>query len=247
MKFWLWLLVLLLLCSLTLNLLLGRWARQYYLELNNTRLDPLGLTAYSPPVVTPTGASVRFLFYGDSRAYAWPMPAGFDDWAVLNRGLGGQTTAQILARFDDHVTPLQPEIVLIQAGINDLKTIGLFPARRDIIIATCKKNLAAMVQRATAQGATVILTTVFPTGEPSLLRRPFWSAAIAAAIVDVNLFLQTLANDHVIIFDSAALLSDEAGRLRPEYRYDLLHLNQNGYAALNVKLRSILAERKFED
>lgn len=123
----------------------------------------------------------------------------------------------------------------------------LFPARRDTIIATCKKNLAAMAQRATAQGATVILTTVFPTGEPSLLRRPFWSAAIDAAIVDVNLFLQTLANDHVIIFDSAALLSDAAGRLRPEYSYDLLHLNQNGYAALNIKLRSFLAERKFED
>jgi len=239
-KFWLWLLALLLLSSLTLNGLLGLWARQYYLELNSIRLDPFGLDVDAQPAGAATGAPVRFLFYGDSRAYAWPMPTGFTEWEVLNRGIGGQTTAQILARFDAHVVPFAPDVVLIQAGINDLKTIGLFPARRDTIIANCKKNLAAMVQRATAQGATVILTTVFPTGEPSLLRRPFWSAAIAAAVVDVNLFLQTLANDHVIILDSAALLSDTTGRLRPDYRYDLLHLNQNGYAALNIKLRSLL-------
>jgi lysophospholipase L1-like esterase len=247
MKIWLWLLALLLLSALTLTGALGLWARQYYLELNSVRLDPLGQTVYASATALPKTAPVRLLFYGDSRAYAWPAPTGLEDWEVLNRGIGGQTTAQILGRFAEDVTPLQPDVVLIQAGINDLKTIGLFPERTAAIVATCKENLAAMVQRATAQGATVIVTTVFPTAQPSLLRRPFWSAAIGAAVVDVNQFLQTLASDRVIIFDSAGLLSDDAGRLRPEYSYDLLHLNQNGYDALNAELRVVLAERKFED
>ena len=137
--------------------------------------------------------------------------------------------------------------MLIQAGINDLKTIGLFPAQRDEIVANCKKNLAAMVQRATAQGATVILTTVFPTAQPSLLRRPFWSDAVGEAIVEVNLYLKTLAGDRVVLFDSAALLVGADGAIQPVYSYDLLHLNQAGYAALNAALRALLEERKVED
>ena len=247
MKIWLWLLTLLLLSSLTLNVALGLWARQYYLELNRTRLDPVGLSAYDATTAPLKSSVVRFLFYGDSRAYTWPMPTGFEAWEVFNHGIGGQTTAQILARFDDHLVPLQPDLVLIQAGINDLKTIGLFPAQRDEIVANCKKNLAAMVQRATAQGATVILTTVFPTAQPSLLRRPFWSDAVGEAIVEVNLYLKTLAGDRVVLFDSAALLVGADGAIQPVYSYDLLHLNQAGYAALNAALRALLEERKVED
>lgn len=248
MRIWLWLLALLLVGSFTVNLIVGSLARQYYFALNRTHLDPVGVAAY--PVVAPSPSApnqMRLLFYGDSRAYTWPMPGGFPQIEVFNRGIGGQTTAQILARFDDHVLPLQADIVLIQAGINDLKTIGLFPTQRDEIVANCKKNLAAMVQRATAQGATVILTTVFPTAQPSLLRRPFWSDAIGEAIVEVNLYLETLASERVVLFDSAALLTDADGAFRQEYRYDLLHLNQAGYAALNVALRALLEERKFKD
>ncbi len=244
----LWLLALLLILSLAGNVLLGLLARHYYFELNGTQLDPVGLGVY--PVGTPlpkANGKVRLLFYGDSRAYTWPAPTGFDQIEVLNRGIGGQTTAQILARFDDHLVPLQPDIVLIQAGINDLKTIGLFPAQRDAIIANCKKNLAAMVQRATAQGATVILTTVFPTAQPSLLRRPFWSDAVGEAIVEVNLYLKTLVGERVVLFDSAALLVGADGAIQPVYSYDLLHLNQAGYAALNAALRALLEERKVED
>ena len=103
-----------------------------------------------------------------------------------------------------------------------------------------------MVQRATAQGATVILTTVFPTAQPSLLRRPFWSDAVGEAIVEVNLYLKTLAGDRVVLFDSAALLTDTDGALQQPYSYDLLHLNQAGYAALNVALRSLLYSALFE-
>ncbi len=239
---WYWLLLLLLLGSLASNLFLGLWARTYYLELNRTRLDPVGLAVYADSTVpAKSGSKKRLLFYGDSRAYAWPAPAGAARYEVINRGIGGQTTAQILARIDADVTQVQPDLVIIQAGINDLKTIGLFPARRDEIVATCKKNLAAMVQRTTAQGATVILTTVFPAAQPSLLRRPFWSDAVGAAIVEVNEYSKTLVNEQLLLFDSAAVLTDETGAIRPEYSYDLLHLNQEGYSVLNQALDLLLA------
>jgi len=159
---------------------------------------------------------------------------------VINRGVGGQTTAQIIARFDEDVSSLQPDVLIIQAGINDLKANGLFPERRNEIVATCKKNLAAMAQRATAQGATVILTTVFPTAQPSLLRRPFWSDAVGTAIVEVNEYSKTLVTEQLLLFDSAAILAGENGAIRPDYSDDLLHLNQEGYRALNHALTELL-------
>lgn len=236
------LLALLLLLAMGSTVALGLTARHYYLQLNSTRLDPLDIAAYPPALVVPTkvAGSKRVLFYGDSRAYQWPAPTAMLQFEFLNRGIGGQTTTQVLARFDTHVTPLQPDLVIVQAGINDLKSIPLFPAQKAMIIANCKANLAAIVERSTTLGATVILTTIFPHGQVSLVRRPFWSKAVKAAIGEVNAYLLTLANEQVIIFDSAQLLAAPDGSLRPEYAYDLLHLNEAGYDALKPGLIAVL-------
>lgn len=241
-RYWLWLLSLGLVGSLVINGLLGLWAYDYYLELNQTRLDPVGVTAYTSPTISTRKEedTLRIVFYGDSRAYNWPAPTDLPTVEFINRGIGGQTTAQIFARYDAHVVPLQPDLVIIQAGINDLKTIGLFPEQRDLIVESCKKNLAAMVQRTTEQGATVLLTTIFPTAQPSPVRRPFWSEDVDLAVTEVNQYLATLTNDRVVLFDSAALLRGADGKIEPEYSHDLLHLNAAGYAILNQQLKSAL-------
>jgi len=221
---------------------LGVTARYYYYQVNSTRLDPLGLSAYPPDLVVPAKAAgtKRVLFFGDSRAYYWLALTELTQLEFINRGIGGQTTTQVLARFDAHVTPLQPDLVIVQVGINDLKTIPLFPAQKAMIIANCKANLATIVERSTALGATVILTTIFPHGQVSLQRRPFWSGAVKEAVAEVNAYLFTLADERVVIFDSAQLLADDDGLLRADYGYDLLHLNDAGYAALNPGLIEVL-------
>jgi lysophospholipase L1-like esterase len=236
------LLALLLLLALGSVIGLGLTARHYYLQVNGARLDPLGLSAYPPDLVVPAKAlgKKRVLFYGDSRAYQWPAPTALPQFEFMNRGIGGQTTTQVLARFDAHVTPLQPDLVIVQAGINDLKSIPLFPAQKATIIANCKANLAAIVERSTALGATVILTTIFPHGQVSLQRRPFWSGAVQEAVAEVNAYLFKLADEQVVIFDTTQLLADDDGLLRADYGYDLLHLNDAGYAALNPGLIEVL-------
>ena len=71
----------------------------------------------------------------------------------MNRGVFGQTTAQVLGRFDAHAAPLLPRVVVLQVGINDLKAIPLLPHRRDEIVADCKANLREIVRRSTDAGA----------------------------------------------------------------------------------------------
>jgi lysophospholipase L1-like esterase len=236
------LLLLLLLLAVGGAIGLGATARHYYLQLNSTRLDPLGIAAYPPEANVPAkrAGKKRALFFGDSRAYYWPTPTALSQFEFLNRGIGSQTTTQVLARFDAHVTPLQPDLIIVQVGINDLKTIPLFPTQKATIIANCKANLVTIVERSTALGAIVILTTIFPHGQVSLQRRPFWSGDVQEAIVEVNAYLFTLAGERVIIFDSAQLLADDDGLLRADYAYDLLHLNTVGYEALNLGLIEVL-------
>ncbi|MBD2126934.1 hypothetical protein NDI39_23315 [Microcoleus sp. ZQ-A2] len=119
--------------SLTFNAILFLQARSYYLQLNTTNLDPLGLSAFSAdsqPNSIPTTSTTTVVFFGDSRAEMWAIPRQLKGFSFINRGINTQTSVQVLGRFDQHVLPLHPRIILIQVGINDLKTIPLFPHRR---------------------------------------------------------------------------------------------------------------------
>jgi hypothetical protein len=67
-----------------------------------------------------------------------------------------------------------------------------------------------------------------------------WSTANEAAIREVNAYIHTLADAEVVVLESAALLSDSRGLLRPEYMQDFLHPNDAAYAVLNEALVKLL-------
>jgi len=159
--------VALLFASLALNWILYSYAQQYYLQLNGTRLDPLGLTFHSFENLpdAPIPGKTRVVFFGDSRVADWPAPSDMAEFEFINRGIGAQTSVQTLQRFDYHVKPLQPQIIIVQTCINDLKTIPLFPALKKTIIAKCQENIQQIVTKSADLGARVILTTIFPISE----------------------------------------------------------------------------------
>lgn len=181
------------------------------------------------------------MFFGDSRALSWASPdmRGFE---FINRGIGNQTSEQIRLRWEQHVAPLRPDSVVLQLCVNDLKTIPLFPERRDAIVKQCQSNLKAIVEMARQAGSKVVLTTVFPLGEVPLERKLFWSDDVAVAISEVNEFIYTLEGEGVLVADAYELLREEASeKVRPEYSRDLLHLNAEGYEMLNQNLPNWLA------
>lgn len=227
--------------SIAANFLLFNRGKQYYLELNLTRLDPLGWNAYpldsNPP--PKTNSRVRLVFFGDSRAASWLSP-DMEGYEFINRGIGSQTSIQTLQRFEQHIKPLEPDIVLIQVGVNDLKTIPLFPQRKELTLADCKTNIQQIVEQSKALGAVVILTPILPVGEIPLERKPFWSDDVGLAIKEVNTYINSLASENVIIFDPFSILVDEKGVVKPEYSKDELHLNSQGYKVLNQELIQFL-------
>ncbi|NER81152.1 MAG: SGNH/GDSL hydrolase family protein [Leptolyngbya sp. SIO1D8] len=230
--------------SAFLNVLLYTKVKQYYVELNETRLDPVGLKNYPiNPEAQTDSSQLRVVFFGDSRAAGWTFPKN-DDYEFVNRGISSQTSIQASQRFVHHVQPLQPDVIVIQIGINDLKTIALFPADRDQIVADTQANIQQIVEASKRLGAIVIITTIFPTGEVPLERKPFWTDAIEEAIKDVNVFINALAEDRVIIFDAYSLLVNDQGKLLKTHEADELHLKKSGYTTLNQELLPILSTLK---
>jgi lysophospholipase L1-like esterase len=237
----------LLLTLLTVVIFFGIWiVTLYYLTLATYRqtselyLDPLGLSARQFPELTVSSDDMVVIFYGDSRIASWPPPEGVDGYTFINRGINGQTSVQVLLRFPYDVTPLNPDIVIVQVGVNDLKTIPLFPERKAALIETTEAAIHEIVQAAREAGATVILTTIFPVGDVPIYRLPFWSDDVRLAIDEVNTYLRSGVDEQVIVFNTFALLADAEGKLLSDYADDELHLNTAGYSVLNEALVSLL-------
>jgi len=228
-------LIALLAVSAGLNMLLYQQGRSFYLQLNGVRLDPLGLSIYSGHKMPPSNGLPTIVFLGDSRAEGWKAPAGLSG-TIINRGIGNQTSIQVLGRFAQDVLPLKPDVIVLQVGVNDLKTIPLFPENKARIIADLKTNIQQLIDLSVQNGARVILTTLFPVGRVPLERRPFWSDEVALAVKEVNQHLASLATDKVIIFDTTPILANAEGLVNETYSRDLLHLNAKGYEALNPEL-----------
>ncbi|MEM9926571.1 MAG: SGNH/GDSL hydrolase family protein [Cyanobacteria bacterium P01_D01_bin.50] len=226
--------------SIFFNILIFDKAKKYYLELNETRLDPFGLNYYPVNLKKLNlERQIPVVFFGDSRAEGWISP-NISGYEFINRGIHGQTSVQTIQRFSSHLPYLQPNIVIIQVGVNDLKTIGLFPERSESIVTNCRENIKQIVEESKNLGAVVILTTIFPVGEVPLQRQPFWSDEIGGAVNEVNSYITTLAEDRVIILDAFSILADSQGMMPRKYGKDELHLNKQGYEILNLELVKLL-------
>ncbi|MCL4246949.1 MAG: SGNH/GDSL hydrolase family protein [Anaerolineae bacterium] len=243
-RFWM---VLALILLLALIVVAGFSAAQYYrltrswtAENSLVRIDPYGLLYYTPTPEAPAPPGTRtVVLFGDSRAAEWVAPQ-MDGYAFFNRGIHSQATAQILGRYEAHVAALQPDIVVVQAGVNDLKILPLVESVAEPAIEHCIANLDEIVARARADGITVILTTIFPAGNAPITRLPVWSDAIPAAIDRVNEHIRAQAGDGVYVLDAYALLATDDDKLRPDLARDFMHLSGSGYTVLNAALEDLL-------
>lgn len=230
--------------SIALNFLLFNQAKKYYFELNQTRLDPAGLNYYPANLKKANNSNqVRVVFFGDSRAENWTEPS-LSGYEFVNRGISSQTSVQAIQRFSSHVSSLKPNVVIIQIGINDLKTVALFPEQRASIVANCRANIKRIVEGSRKLGAIVIITTIFPPGDVPLARKPFWSDEIEQSVKEMNAYIATLGDDRTFVFDAFSLLVDRRGLMAQQYSLDELHLNEKGYGVLNAELVKLINQIK---
>jgi lysophospholipase L1-like esterase len=183
----------------------------------------------------PKPGERRVVFFGDSITDNWSKPGSggfFPGKPYVNRGIGGQATAQMLLRFRPDVVKLQPAAVVILAGTNDLAGNAGAVTQAEIL-----DNLCSMAELATQNGIKVVLATVLPVSDDK--KDPQGKPLVRTGARPPNLIQATngllrnyaAAHGHEVL-DYHAAMADASGRLKPELNDDGLHPNAAGYAVM---------------
>jgi lysophospholipase L1-like esterase len=173
--------------------------------------------------------SINAVFLGNSITQMWAgmRPDFFKDNNYLGRGIGGQTTPQMLSRFRMDVVELKPQVVVINGGINDIATnSGTYDFEFTF------GSIKSMAEIAHANGIKVILTSVLPASEiPWRKEIP----AVPAKIDQLNAAIKEycIENGFTYVDYYSQLISKDGRKGMPEqYTMDGVHVTVAGYEVM---------------
>ena len=184
----------------------------------------------------PKPGEQRVVFLGNSITEGWIRAdsAFFNGRSYVNRGIGGQTTGQMLIRFRQDVLDLQPAVVVILAGTNDIAgNTG------ETTLETTFGNIVSMVELAKTYRIRVVLSSVVPAYDYP------WAPGIEPAekVVRLNAMLKNYAeNNDCIYLDYFSAMADFRNGLPPDLARDGVHPTLDGY-----KIMEPLAEKAIQD
>ena len=177
---------------------------------------------------------IEAVFFGDSITEGWPQfnPSFFDLNNFVGRGIGGQTTPQLLLRFRQDVLGLRPKKVIFLAGINDIaENTG------PISIEAIMGNIKGMTEMAKANEVEMVLCAVLPAN--SFPWRP--SIIPTRKVIKLNQMIKAYAQENNLIYiDYYTHMVDDEQGLISTLGYDTVHPNKAGYALMEeVLLKSL--------
>lgn len=189
----------------------------------------------------PTKDENRVVFMGNSITEGWKSfrPEFFENKSFVNRGIGGQTTPQMLVRFRQDVIALKPKIVIILAGVNDIAG-NTGPSTLEMIM----DNIISMAELAKANDIKVIFSSVLPAFDFS------WRPGLepSTKIIALNKMIKAYADENKIVYlDYFSAMVDERNGLKDEYTYDGVHPNEAGYKTMEPLALEAIAKAFSEN
>ncbi len=176
----------------------------------------------------------RVVFMGNSITESWAIidSSFFADHGYIDRGISGQTSAQMLLRFRQDVIDLQPSVVVILAGTNDIaENAG------PISIEHVMDNIASMAELARANNIHVILTSVLPAYDFP------WRKGLEPAekIVRLNAMIKSYCDEHAVPYvDYYSRMVDERKGLDKKFTNDGVHPNLEGYKVMDSLVKNAI-------
>jgi lysophospholipase L1-like esterase len=187
----------------------------------------------------PKPGEDRVVFFGDSITDIWHLDEYFPGKPYVNRGIGGQTTPQMLVRFRQDVINLQPKVVIILAGTNDLAG-NTGPMRLEDIEA----DYATIADLARANRIKVIYSSVLPVHNYTDRSKDFFAQRSPEKILALNAWLKNycaVAANGCTYLDYFSAMVDDKGLMKKDLADDGLHPNAAGF-----KIMAPLAEAAIE-
>jgi len=203
-------------------------------------INDFGNTArYAADNQKDAAAQNLVVFMGDSITDAWGRGNNgshfFPGKPYVNRGISGQTTAQMLLRFYPDVVALRPKAVVILAGTNDIGG-NLGPVSLESI----EQNLSAMADIARANNIKVVIASLTPVCD---YHRPQTAQRPPEKILELNRWIRLYtANRHYVYLDYFSSTVDDKGFFKAEITGDGLHPNAAGYEIMGPLAEKAIAE-----
>ena len=176
----------------------------------------------------------KAVFMGNSITDGWARkrPAFFSENGYIGRGIGGQTTSQMLVRFRRDVLELQPQSVVILAGTNDIALNGGY-----ISLENTAGNIASMAELAQLHGIKVIICSVLPVYDYK------WRPGLEPAdkIIALNKLLKEFAKKNKCVYvDYHSVMKDERNGLPEKYAADGVHPTDAGYEVMESIIKPVI-------
>lgn len=185
----------------------------------------------------PAPKETRVVFFGDSITDIWKLTDYFPGKPYINRGIGGQTTPQMLVRYRQDVIDLQPKVVLMLAGTNDIAG-NTGPMRNEDIEA----NYASMAELARVHGIRMVFASVLPVHNYTDKAKDFFAQRPQARILELNSWLKDYCTKNDLVYlDYFSAMVDDKGMMKKDLADDGLHPNAEGF-----KIMAPLAEAAIQ-
>lgn len=199
----------------------------------------LGYVSHGNIVLKPAQTRA-VVFIGDSITNHWDLPEFIAGYRVIKHGVDGDTTSDMVARFETDVLQASPDMVFILGGINDIQTAYMnAPDTMDAELRKTRDNIGMMTEWARRADIEPVLCAVLPVGANSALP----PEEINTAVQRLNVFLEEIAgNEKVSYLDLGQALSyNDRHLLKEEYaRPDGLHISPYGYQQLTLTVSNFL-------
>jgi len=189
-------------------------------------------------VPAPKKGERRVVFLGNSIFEGWLRlrPEFFAGKPYYDRGISGQTTPQMLLRFYEDVLALQPEILVLKAGINDIaQNSGPYNQQQTL------NNIKAIAQLARFNKIKVILCSVLPANEFR------WRPGLEPAdkVIALNKAIREFAEQEGYYFlDLYAAVVDDKKGMKAAYADDGVHPTVEGYKVLEPLVEAAISSVK---
>src|SRR5436309_1235858 len=186
----------------------------------------------------PAPGENRVIFFGDSITDLWKLDEYFRDKPYINRGIGGQTTPQMLVRFRQDVIDLQPRVVVILAGTNDIAGNTGPISEEDI-----EKNYASLAELAKVHNIRVVFASVLPVHNYTPESKEMFESRHPHDILALNTWLEDYCAENGLVYlDYFEKMVDNQGLLKRELADDGLHPNPAGYKVMAPLAEAAIAK-----
>lgn len=166
----------------------------------------------------------RVVFIGTQLTYNWDLASSFPGYEALNRGIVGQRYSGYLLRFRSDVIELAPEAVVIE--------FSSYNFRPESKIEEFIEYTESLAELALANNITPILTTVLPVGADFDVEMEI-EYAVNDSVMVYNQWLREYCSDNKIQYiDFHRLMADDHGEFNPDYLFNQIQPNNNGYKIL---------------